>query len=316
MCIIAISPKNNPIPSSDTRKKMFENNPDGCGFMYPYKGRVRIEKGFMTLDAMEQRLQEVSKVIDTTKTPMIFHYRITTHGGTSQANTHPFPVTDNRKLLQLTRVDTTLGVAHNGIINCVKPKAGFSDTQEYIVKRLSQLDRKFVYSTKKLGKIAKEINGSRLAFLTPQGEIARVGSWEKGDDGCFYSNTSYKWTRYKYEPIDWKAWYKSYKDYRSTNKGWSPWDYDDDDDNIIDYSSYRRTTPTYTGTLRDCTGLDVVDSDGELHEGENYCMDVYGRLYKYLPDGRAVLDDGSRLLDGRAQMSLLSDLEDPDGLPF
>ena len=130
MCIIAISPKNNPIPSSDTRKKMFENNPDGAGFMYPYKGKVRIEKGFMTLDAMETRLQEVSKVIDTTKTPMIFHYRITTHGGTSQANTHPFPVTNNRKLLQLTRVDASLGVAHNGIINCVKPKDGFSDTQE------------------------------------------------------------------------------------------------------------------------------------------------------------------------------------------
>ena len=315
MCIIAISPKNNPIPSSDTRKKMFENNPDGAGFMYPYKGKVRIEKGFMTLDAMETRLQEVSKVIDTTKTPMIFHYRITTHGGTSQANTHPFPVTNNRKLLQLTRVDASLGVAHNGIINCVKPKDGFSDTQEYIVKRLSQLDSKFVFSSKKLGKIAKEINGSRLAFLTPNGEIARVGTWETGKDGCLYSNTSYKWTRYKYEPIDWKSLYNSYKDYRtSAYRGWSPWDDDDDYGyNITDFSSYRRVTEN---TMRDLSGYEVVDEDGELHEGEAYCMDVYGRIYKYTSNGCAVLVDGARLLDGRAQMSLLSDLEGDDGLPF
>ena len=95
-------------------------------------------------------------------------------------------------------------------------------------------------------------------------------------------------------------------------------DYEDDeyDDDILPFYSYKQPKAVSESCYRDLSGYDVIDEDGELHEGEGYCLDAYGRIYKYLPDGRAILEDGCRLLDGRAQMSLLSDLEGDDGLPF
>lgn len=267
MCIIAVSYKNTNIPSKEVRRTMFRRNPDGAGFMYTYKGRVRIEKGFMTFDAMEKRLDEVSKEIDTYKTPMVFHYRITTHGGTNPSNTHPFPVTSNRHSLRELTIDTWMGCAHNGIISRIKPKKGFSDTQEYIVKRISHLKNGFLHNKKKLSLI-KDETASKFAFLTSDGEIVTVGEFYDGDDGCMYSNYSFESYTFKpYIPLL-KAEYPPY-----------------------DPNTYKETLSPLEGCL-------VIDGYGELRDGEEFCKDNYGRMYEILLDGSLLLDPEARVISG------------------
>ena len=44
------------------------------------------------------------------------HFRIGTAGANSKENTHPYPISDDKRDLHKTYVKTNLGVVHNGII--------------------------------------------------------------------------------------------------------------------------------------------------------------------------------------------------------
>lgn len=270
MCIIAYSPKGTAIPSATRRTNMFNRNPDGAGFMFPVNGHVHAEKGFMTLADMENRLAELAEVYDFTALPVVFHYRIGTHGGNTPQNTHPFPVTHNRGALKALEFDAPFAVAHNGIIHCVKPKKGYSDTQEYVFRRLSRIKRPF---TKRILEAIGLETGSKFAFMSGNGLVQLVGAiTEDSDDGCYYSNTSYLGSRdmyVTYAPL-WK--------------------------NV--YAIHRSVAP-YTPTYDDFLPLDddiVIDSDGALHDGAEFCMDVYGRIYRYDDDGVPTLTEGTHLL--------------------
>jgi len=275
MCIIAYSPANTPIPSADRRKNMFTRNPDGAGFMFPDGGKVVIEKGFMTLDAMEKRLAELSETFDFTALPIVFHYRIGTHGGNTPNNTHPFPITRNRHALKSLNVTTDFAVAHNGIIHCVKPKKGYSDTQEYIVRRLAHIRPPF--SRRILDTIGAE-TGSKFAFMYGDGQVQLVGAINMDmDDGCFYSNTSYLGWRDLYSHNA-STWTGLLSRHQSIN------DWED-----------RKSLITLDEDI-------VVDRDGALHDGAEFCMDVYGRIYAYDEGGRtATYCPGAHLLVGGAR---------------
>lgn len=190
MCIIAISPKGKQLPSEATRRQMWRRNPDGAGLMYCKNGYVSIEKGFMEFEAMEARIHELETEIDVTETPVILHYRITTHGGTCPQLTHPFPLSASPKALRTTHIRTALGIAHNGIIP-IAARPGLSDTAEYIADVLTRLPRNFTQDKRERARIEREINGSRMVFLSGDGAFTKVGHWLHGDDGCWYSNGSY-----------------------------------------------------------------------------------------------------------------------------
>ena len=49
MCIIAIKEKGVAMPDLETLNNMWNNNPDGAGYMFPFDGKVHIRKGFMSL---------------------------------------------------------------------------------------------------------------------------------------------------------------------------------------------------------------------------------------------------------------------------
>ena len=100
MCIIVVKKAGIAAPSDEMFENMWNHNPDGAGFMYTANGGVCIEKGFMEYKDFYKAYKRVEGKIDTVQTPMIFHFRITTHGGTSPENTHPFPVTDNLSTLR------------------------------------------------------------------------------------------------------------------------------------------------------------------------------------------------------------------------
>lgn len=139
MCIIAVKPAGVKMPATGTIENMWYNNPDGAGFMYATGGTVHIEKGFMALKSFKAALKQLEKSIDIVNTPVILHFRITTHGGTSPGNTHPFPVVEKLPLLRMTKCEVPLAVAHNGMIDIKPSKKDISDTMEYIISQLAPL---------------------------------------------------------------------------------------------------------------------------------------------------------------------------------
>ena len=103
MCIIAIKPAGITMPATTTIENMWYNNRDGAGFMYATGGTVHIEKGFMKLKSLKTALKRLETSIDVVNTPIVLHFRITTHGGTAAENCHPFPVSEKLPLLQINK---------------------------------------------------------------------------------------------------------------------------------------------------------------------------------------------------------------------
>lgn len=199
MCIICVKPAGVALPDKETRENMWYGNPDGAGLMWALDGKVHIEKGFMDLEDIELRLKTLSKTTDLEEIPMVFHYRITTHGGTVPANCHPFPISKNVDMLKKLVLKTDVGVAHNGIIRSVTPSGGISDTMEYISTQLSYIKaiKPCFFKDKNCLRLIENAIDSKMAFLTNTGELSTIGKFIE-HDGCLYSNSSYKsWAGYK-----------------------------------------------------------------------------------------------------------------------
>ena len=267
MCIIAIKPAGITMPATTTIENMWHNNRDGAGFMYATDGTVHIEKGFMTLKDFKKALKRLEKTIDTTRTPIILHFRITTHGGTSPGNTHPFPVTEKLPLLQMTKSKAPLAVAHNGMIDITPSKKDISDTMEYILTQLAPLYqlRKDFYKQPAGKKLIYNAIKSKMVFLDGTGRIETVGDFITGEDGILYSNASYKARTVYYK--------------------WDIWG---------DYSLqwYESKHGRYMTWLTEEDGY--ILSNGDLISADYYLTDKEGNLYRYdIENDSAIPIDGT-----------------------
>lgn len=262
MCIIAIKKSGVKMPSDDTITTMWTNNPDGAGFMYAKDGKVYIEKGFMQLDSLLKRLHQLAGCLDVTETPFVLHLRITTHGGTSPENCHPFPISNNVSVLQKPSMPTDVGVAHNGIIP-ITPRPKISDTMEYIVTQLAYIKRycKQFYLNKNCMKLIENAIHSKMVFLAADGTITTIGSFQD-HEGVLYSNSSY-------EPRVSFSYYDTYLlgegGCRSTG-------------------AQRRAIATVKPLmLISDSGTDATikeGSTGDLADAYNFAIDAKGRLYE------------------------------------
>jgi hypothetical protein len=254
MCIIAIKPAGIKLPADTTLENCWYNNPDGAGFMYAAGGTVHIQKGFMTLKDFNSAIDKLKKSVDVTNTPIVLHFRITTHGGTAPGNTHPFPVTEKLPLLQMTKSKAPLAVAHNGIIGIKPSQKDISDTMEYIVSQLAPLYqlKKDFYRQDAGKKLIYNFIKSKMAFLDGLGRIETIGDFTRGDDGLLYSNSSYK--------------------ARTIYYNWDLWD---------DYSLewYESKYGKYMTWLTEADGY--VLANGNIISADYFLADKQGNLYKY-----------------------------------
>ena len=173
MCIIAVKKANQLLPDGKIMETMFKNNSDGAGFCYCQDGEVKIQKGYMTCEAFTEALNKVSEKIDTYATPMIFHFRIATHGGITPGLCHPFPMSKKMSDLKQLATSTQLAIIHNGIID-IKARKDASDTMTYITEKLAKRykwDNGFYKNRKQRKIIQSEIGSSKMAFLNYRGEI-------------------------------------------------------------------------------------------------------------------------------------------------
>ena len=185
MCLIVSAPKGSMIPK-ELLVDATQKNPDGWGIMYHDGNRiVTLKSDAPDADAV---FDEVKKIDRET----IVHLRLTTHGGNTLENTHPFEIIPER-----------LYMMHNGIVDVngdaiLEDGTKRSDTrimvEDYlqpIVTKPGRIRNKgiknFVQSL--IGK-----SSNRLVFLDDQGKLTyfnkRLGiEWK----GLWCSNT-YAWT--------------------------------------------------------------------------------------------------------------------------
>lgn len=188
MCIIAIKPKNVKMFSDKTIETMFENNPDGAGYMY-YDNKLRkviVKKGFMTLKEFKKELKKQ----DFTKTNLILHFRIGTSGKNDKLNCHPYPIYEKNAL----SAKTNLAMAHNGILHDYTPakNSEINDTQVFIRSVLRNLNKGFLNNDDMKFLIEELIGANKLAFLDSNNKVTLIGNGFIEDKGYIYSNDSYK----------------------------------------------------------------------------------------------------------------------------
>ena len=295
MCIIAAKKRGVHLPSKAVLETMFMCNPHGAGIAWlDDSGKVRIRKGLMTFEEFSTALDAVTASCDPVETPMILHFRITTHGGTAPENTHPYPITDSIKRLKALNITTPVAVAHNGIIPITPRAKDVSDTQEWIASVLSPLSRALPkwYKNPDALTLVRNTLQSKLAVLDSKGDITLVGDFNE-DNGMLYSNYSWMgWGTYGYGGrMSYSAWYE-----------------DDPDPKT---KTVTETAPKNTSTVKskkkskkkkakesskiirmrqlplmflcaDDPGAYVKDYvTGTMYEGEDFAVDVDGNVYSY-----------------------------------
>lgn len=202
MCIIVAKPAGIRMPDELILKNCFANNPDGAGIMLASRGKVYGYKGFMNFEAFQAKLAKLGKKFGKLRDlNVVMHFRITTHGGSIAANTHPFPVSNSYKTMRQLEWVSNLGMAHNGIITCVSShidvkKENVSDTMVFNRRVVYPITRNVdIMSNKAIQETIRLAAGSKLAFLDNQNRMVLLGDFVM-DDGVYYSNTTYKEARY------------------------------------------------------------------------------------------------------------------------
>ena len=195
MCIIAYKPNGVDFPSDTILKNCYDNNPDGAGFMYAYKGAVHIQKGYITWEAFKNALDKARKLTGN-RVPYVMHFRIATQGF-EKTMTHPFPLSSKMSNLKKLRCNCSIGVAHNGIIDLTSDGSkDYSDTMKFITDYLSNIIQSYSWYKNDRHKLLIErlIEGSRLAILDKNGHCELLGkTWEE-DGGVWYSNGSWSYS--------------------------------------------------------------------------------------------------------------------------
>ena len=221
MCVIVAKKRGIELPSKKTLKDCFETNPDGAGLMYVNENKkIVIEKGFMTFEAFYKKLTELDKKYDLKKKALVMHFRITTQGGTSPGNCHPFPVTDDEKKLKSTYLECdNIAFAHNGIISLysMRDDKGMSDTMllsKELLYPLFNYNKKF-YKQEHNQELIEEIIGTdKIAFLDNKENITLIGDFKK-DGELYFSNLNHK-KNYNYYYNDYDYYNDNYS-YNSYN---------------------------------------------------------------------------------------------------
>lgn len=232
MCIIIAKDKIGRLPSETELKNAFEYNNNGAGFMYVNNGKVIIDKGYMTFESFYKRYKELLNKYNNFKNKsLVIHCRIGTSGKNNKGNTHPYPITNDTKLLKTRHIENLdIGIVHNGIIRGYGTATGLNDTQEYITKLIYPLYEhwKDFYKNEDMLYQIGEATNSKFAILDNTDTIYYIGDFIN-DNGLNFSNETYK--KYTYHSYGFD--YNSYWYDRLYNEQEEEKEYDYDNDYII-----------------------------------------------------------------------------------
>ena len=264
MCIIIAKDKIGRLPTEKELRNSFNFNGDGAGFMYVDNRKVIIDKGYMNVESFIKHYKSLcEKYNNFENKSLVIHCRIGTSGKNDKGNTHPYPITDDKRALKSRHLfNENIGIAHNGIISGYGTATGLNDTQEYISKYLYPLYHHYrdFYKNKDMLYQMKQATNSKFAILDKTDTIYYVGDFIE-DKGLWFSNNTYKsWQdRYNYS---YDYGYNNYSDYKY--KSYKYHDYDDYDDYEYYDSGYNLFS-----TKKDEDDIEEFLSNEEKDKGEN-----------------------------------------------
>lgn len=180
MCIAILNTKGATL-KKQLLKNCWDNNSDGAGMLYINDyGMMEVFKEMNSFESFYAKYSEVKRMYG--KRNIVLHFRISTHGGITESNCHPFMVHQD------------LGFVHNGMIYNVPTSKVHSDTYMFNEVILKKLKEGFEYDEDILDMIEVYIgSGSKLIFLNAQDDWAivneKAGHWAMD---CWFSNSSYK----------------------------------------------------------------------------------------------------------------------------
>lgn len=251
MCIIVSKNAGIKMPSMETLRTCFNNNPDGAGFMLADGNAVYGFKGLMTFDEFKSELKKAEKRFGSlNKLPVVMHFRISTHGSVIGGNTHPFPLKGGYREMRKTEWVADQGFAHNGIIYQTSKDI---DIKKHNVSDTMVFAKKYINPIAKYANIANDtalldmlydVADSKLCFLTKKGKLATRGYFIERD-GVLYSNTSFEESRHS------KHW----------NSGWGYYSYDYD---------WNASSTTSKNTSFRISDFDIADYTEELADDLGY----------------------------------------------
>lgn len=201
MCIIVYKPAGFGLPSTETLRICWENNPHGAGLMWADGEKVHVRKGYMSWDAFEDALDEVAEGIDVVSTPMALHFRIATHGAIVPGCCHPFAVKDSFDRMRQTKIAADVGFMHNGTLSGLDTDDDTSDSMAFakaVLVPLKSMCEDFLSDDRALRVIESSTQGSRFLLMAKDGKVRTFGRWVE-QDGILYSNENFR-PSHAYEP--------------------------------------------------------------------------------------------------------------------
>jgi hypothetical protein len=184
MCVAIYVPQGVARPDLETVKRCWDSNPDGAGVCFRKKSKhhcLHIEKGFMVWEDFERFYK--AQVINT-KCDLMMHFRIATHGGVCQGNTHPFPVTGSKEWLKATSVLCNTALMHNGVLDCTPADKTISDSME-LCKLIA--DNKLTTDIGRVFKLLEPFIGTSKLCAFTKDKVYLAGTWYE-HDGVKFSN--------------------------------------------------------------------------------------------------------------------------------
>lgn len=194
MCVAIYKPAGIACPSIETLKQCWDANPDGAGIAWrtaDAENPLHIEKGFMNWKEFETYWK--AEQISSYTGDLFIHFRITTHGGTSEGNTHPFPIVDSDIALKAMSCDCRNVLMHNGILPVVPDSKDISDTM-MLCKLIAR--GRFEERPQELMNLVNDIIGTNKLIMMDKHGVYMAGQWQE-IDGVYYSNTLWQY-RYDY----------------------------------------------------------------------------------------------------------------------
>ena len=132
MCIICVSKSGEQQPADTTLRAMFRRNPHGAGYMYARDGKVTIHKGFMNI---EDFLSAVHAERFTPQDSVVYHFRISTQAGVNAAMTHPFPLSNQPRMMRALDLTCRCGIA------CADERLRTGRTKHFVAPALQVFGR-------------------------------------------------------------------------------------------------------------------------------------------------------------------------------
>ena len=194
MCLLVFMPEGK-VASKQSLEQASWFNDDGFGWAIRTPDRILVGKNM----DFDKAYEEFMAARSSYNGDALFHLRITTQGTTDLENCHPFYVGK----------DELTVVAHNGMLPVYTDKEDKrSDTRVFAETLLPKRGGiSFLNGDLGINHLSKWAEGSKLVFLTanPASKWRYViinskdGHWGKDeDDGVWFSNSSYKYTKPSY----------------------------------------------------------------------------------------------------------------------